>query len=87
MIPNEHGTWQYGRDGWCDGQKVRPWLVDVTVDLHAPGAAENAVEYLGLFNGALPDPKAAPGYIMMESSLVFYSVPDEDELLAPLLSS
>ncbi len=18
--PNEHGTWYYGRDGWCDGQ-------------------------------------------------------------------
>ena len=21
--PNEHGTWQYGRGGWCDGQEVR----------------------------------------------------------------
>ncbi|DBA77212.1 TPA: hypothetical protein ACH3X1_009783 [Trebouxia sp. C0004] len=20
--PNEHGTWQYGRGGWCDGQEV-----------------------------------------------------------------
>ena len=24
--PNEHGTWYYGRDGWCDGQDVRPWV-------------------------------------------------------------
>ena len=22
--PNEHGTWQYGRGGWCDGQEVTP---------------------------------------------------------------
>ena len=24
IVPNEHGTWQYGRNGWCDGQQVRP---------------------------------------------------------------
>ena len=29
-IPNEHGTWHFGRNGWCDGQNVRPWVVDVT---------------------------------------------------------
>ena len=22
IVPNEHGTWQYGRNGWCDGQQV-----------------------------------------------------------------
>jgi hypothetical protein len=22
FVPNEHGTWQYGRNGWCDGAKV-----------------------------------------------------------------
>lgn len=22
-VPNEHGTWMYGRNGWCDGQQVR----------------------------------------------------------------
>lgn len=21
-VPNEHGTWQFGRGGWCDGQQV-----------------------------------------------------------------
>jgi hypothetical protein len=21
-MPNEHGTWQFGRMGWCDGQEV-----------------------------------------------------------------
>lgn len=30
VVPNEHGTWLYGRDGWCDGQEVVPWVVDIT---------------------------------------------------------
>lgn len=29
-VPNEHGTWLYGRGGWCDGLQVNPWRVDVT---------------------------------------------------------
>ncbi|CAL5224693.1 g7419 [Coccomyxa viridis] len=69
-IPNEHGTWHFGRNGWCDGQNVRPWVVDVTKDLEpAQSDAQNVVEYLGLFEGHEPDPGAAPGYIMMQSSL------------------
>lgn len=70
-IPNEHGTWHFGRNGWCDGQNVRPWVVDVTKDLEpAQSNAQNVVEYLGLFEGHDPDPAAIPGYIMMQSSLV-----------------
>jgi len=66
------GTWQYGRNGWCDGQNVRPWLTDVTADLYAAGSRENVIEYLGLFDGAQPNPQAVPGYIMMQSSLILY---------------
>ncbi|KAJ0066633.1 hypothetical protein NL108_016476, partial [Boleophthalmus pectinirostris] len=29
-VPNEHGTWLYGRGGWCDGLQVAPWRVDLT---------------------------------------------------------
>eukprot|EP00596_Hydrurales_sp_CCMP1899_P003629 CAMPEP_0119036222 /NCGR_PEP_ID=MMETSP1177-20130426/3780_1 /TAXON_ID=2985 /ORGANISM="Ochromonas sp, Strain CCMP1899" /LENGTH=795 /DNA_ID=CAMNT_0006995731 /DNA_START=83 /DNA_END=2470 /DNA_ORIENTATION=- len=29
-VPNEYGTWWYGRGGWCDGMDVQPWVVDVT---------------------------------------------------------
>ena len=32
-IPNEHGTWLYGRGGWCDGRQVDPWVIDVTGDI------------------------------------------------------
>lgn len=29
-VPNEYGTWLYGRGGWCDGLQVDPWRTDVT---------------------------------------------------------
>jgi len=29
-LPNEHGTWYYGRNGWCDGQDVKPLVWDIT---------------------------------------------------------
>lgn len=75
MIPNEHGTWQYGRNGWCDGQNVRPWLADVTADLLGEGEGENVAEYIGLFEGRDPDPETTPGFIMMESAIAFYGGP------------
>ena len=30
VTPNEYGTWLYGRDGWCNGRPVEPFVVDVT---------------------------------------------------------
>jgi hypothetical protein len=32
--PNEYGTWLYGRDGWCDGRGVIPWVRDITSQLN-----------------------------------------------------
>ena len=41
-IPNEHGTWLYGRGGWCDGRQVDPWVVDVSGDVrHGENGSEN----------------------------------------------
>jgi hypothetical protein len=31
--PNQKGTWQYPRAGWCPGDKVEPWKADVTTAL------------------------------------------------------
>ncbi len=69
--PNEHGTWWYGRGGWCDGQQVEPWVVDVTAWL-SPAGRVNRVVYKGLYLGAEPGTYGTPGYIMMQSSLVLY---------------
>lgn len=69
-VPNEHGTWLYGRAGWCDGLQVDPWRTDITSQLDMNGT--NSVLYFGLFEGRNPDPKTNPGYIIMYSFLVFY---------------
>ncbi|XP_005751547.1 uncharacterized protein LOC102206249 [Pundamilia nyererei] len=71
-VPNEHGTWLYGRGGWCDGLQVNPWRVDVTKQLNMSRSESNTVVYFGLFNGRDPNPAQQPGYIIMTSSLVFY---------------
>ena len=48
-VPNQYGTWVYGRGGWCPGKQVDPWSADVTaaVDLSGP----NTITYQGLFEG------------------------------------
>jgi len=69
--PNEYGTWLYGRDGWCDGQEVSPWIVDVTQQVTI--GASNTVLYYGWYDGATPNPTESPGYIIMYSYLSFYT--------------
>jgi len=67
--PNEHGTWFYGRNGWCDGQDVKPWVIDITTDMRPVGEL-NTIEYAGLYQGNTPDPTANPGAMLMSSFLV-----------------
>lgn len=33
VVPNQHGTWYFGRGGWCPGRDVAPWIVDVTSEI------------------------------------------------------
>jgi len=66
-VPNQYGTWWYGRNGWCPGREVAPVLIDVTGEV-TPGQ-DAAVLYQGLFNG---QPYHSDGaYIRMTSWLVF----------------
>ncbi|XP_072020016.1 uncharacterized protein [Amphiura filiformis] len=67
--PNEHGTWLYGRNGWCNGRQVDPWVIDITMQLDSQS---NNVTYYGWYQGTDPDPKEEPGYIVMYSYLVYY---------------
>ena len=39
VVPNQFGTWPFGRAGWCPGQEVRPWRVDLTDELR-PGSTQ-----------------------------------------------
>ncbi|XP_076006636.1 uncharacterized protein LOC143000990 isoform X2 [Genypterus blacodes] len=71
-VPNEHGTWLYGRGGWCDGLQVDPWRTDITTQLDTSGYESNTVVYFGLYDGRDPNPAQKPGYIIMSSFLVFF---------------
>ncbi len=48
-VPNQYGTWWFGRSGWCPGLEVPVTTIDITgqVDL----GAENTFEYQGFFRG------------------------------------
>lgn len=75
VVPNEHGTWLYGRDGWCPGQDIVPWVVDVTDQINKDTG--NTITYYGWFNGTDPNPAKNPGDIMMTSFLIFYISSDD----------
>ena len=68
MVPNQGGTWWFGRGGWCPGQQVTPWVVDLT-DAAAP-TEELTLVYEGLFGGNTPPDGA--GDIQLASYLVTY---------------
>jgi len=42
-VPNQYGTWGYGRAGWCPGLDVDPYITDIT-DYIAIGD-ENIIDY------------------------------------------
>lgn len=73
VVPNEHGTWLYGRDGWCDGQEIEPWVVDITGHLNLDPSIINTILYQGYFNDHTPNPQQQPGEITIYSELVYYT--------------
>lgn len=68
MVPNQGGTWWFGRGGWCPGQQVTPWIEDVS-DLVTPGETAT-IRYRGLFDDT--DPPDDSGDISLSSYLVVY---------------
>jgi len=66
-IPNQYGTWWYGRSGWCPGKEVPVVMTDITDQVTI--GADNIFEYGGLYNG---NPYTVDGAeVRMESWLVF----------------
>ena len=43
VIPNQYGTWGYGRAGWCPGQDVDPYITDITGSISL--GDENIIDY------------------------------------------
>jgi hypothetical protein len=73
-IPNQSGTWVYGRAGWCPGMEVPVWTADLTADVDLSGS--NTLEYLGFVDGEIYHPTYTTGTfrprVDMRSYLVYY---------------
>ncbi len=75
VVPNQFGTWPFGRGGWCPGWDVAPFVADISKELVS---GENVIDYEALFFGKNYEPKPAPqpnGFganINMSSWLVFW---------------
>jgi hypothetical protein len=67
-VPNQSGTWWFGRGGWCPGREVFPWVEDVTAT--AKAGADVEVSYAAKVAGR--DPNGTFGTIEMRSWLVVY---------------
>lgn len=65
-VPNQHGTWYYGRGGWCPGYDVAPWVTDVSGDVKL--GQQNDFAYTTSFNGMPVDVNR--GYIVLSSYLI-----------------
>ena len=74
--PNEHGTWYFGRNGWCNGMDVVPLQWDITQSIDLSSTAPQLIEYYAL---AYPDgpttngtDQGCSGNIDQSSYVVFY---------------
>ena len=53
VVPNQSGSWPFGRAGWCPGQDVRLINIDIT-DKVITGT--NTFTYKALLNGKIYQP-------------------------------
>ncbi len=71
VVPNQSGTWYYGRGGWCPGHDVPAVVFDVTNSV-AKGSS-NTFEYTTSFNGqALTEAQGGQGNIHLSSWLAVW---------------
>jgi hypothetical protein len=60
-VPNQYGTWWYGRSGWCPGKEVQLVMQDITA--HVPPGEDTTVDYEGYYNGA-PYPSSGASIVL-----------------------
>lgn len=76
VVPNQSGTWVYGRNNWCPGQGVKLWNADLSAA--ATGAGPHTLTYQALVDGVDHVSKLEAGAerdasIHMTSWLVYYA--------------
>ena len=67
-MPNEHGTWYFGRNGWCDGLDVTPLVFDIT-DVVNSGEVNELQCFARSYDvgGGRERDEGCGGYILMSS--------------------
>ena len=70
VVPNQYGTWPFGRGGWCPGFDVRPFLADLTPDAKLGG--KNTLTYQALIGTTPPEPDKGYGNVHMSTYLVLW---------------
>ncbi len=70
VVPNQGGTWVYGRGGWCPGLEVEPWVEDLSTGITF--GAENTLSYRGLLDGAERTIESTDGRIEVTSYAVVH---------------
>ena len=73
-VPNQYGTWIYGRGGWCPGMDIKPFVADGS---HLLDGGSHTLSYRGLLDGGdytpwVTDPGGYLPEIKMTSWLVVY---------------
>ncbi|MEM7160002.1 MAG: peptide-N-glycosidase F-related protein [Myxococcota bacterium] len=68
VVPGQWGNWTPGRAGWCPGQPVQPWRMDITDQVTID--AVNTLDYQGLYNNV--PVTGNRGRIRLSSYVVFY---------------
>ncbi|MGI6395563.1 MAG: peptide-N-glycosidase F-related protein [bacterium] len=74
-VPNQYGSWIYGRAGWCPGQDVKPVIIDITKEIKK--GETNVFSYSAFLNGkdytpVVTNPEGYRAEIPLTSYLVTY---------------
>jgi hypothetical protein len=59
--PNQEGTYQFSRAGWCPGAFAHPWVVDVTADVAGGSSATIGYDVEAYDNTCRPDAAECTG--------------------------
>ncbi|MGZ3452469.1 MAG: peptide-N-glycosidase F-related protein [Polyangiales bacterium] len=68
VVPNQFGTWYFGRGGWCPGFDVAPFRADLTADVKAT----NTLTYEAFIGTTPPAAGSTYGNIHMTTYLVLW---------------
>jgi len=74
-VPNQYGSWPFGRAGWCPGQDIKLINIDITEKIKKGGL--NTFSYSAFLNGenytpVVTDPSGYRAEIPLSSYLIIY---------------